>query len=81
VVGTGADTVPGRRGRSWATLASGSLLAAFDGSEAGAVSAPLGEAGYEVAVIADAEPGHEVIDSVGEPINWPKRDELNRIAG
>jgi hydrogenase maturation factor len=63
----------------WATLASGSLLAAFDASETGRVAGALAAAGHEAAVIAVAERGTGVIDTDAEPIRWPDRDELSRV--
>jgi hydrogenase maturation factor len=63
----------------WATLASGSLLAAFDASETGRVAGAFAAAGHEAAVIAVAEKGSGVIDTDAEPIRLPERDELSRV--
>jgi hydrogenase expression/formation protein HypE len=57
----------------WATLASGTLLAAF--------AAPFGAesftaVGYPAAVIGRAEVGAGVYDSEGQSIPWPRRDEV-----
>jgi hydrogenase maturation factor len=57
----------------WATLASGTLLAAF--------AAPFGAesftaVGYPAAVIGRAEVGAGVYDSEGRSIPWPRRDEV-----
>jgi hydrogenase maturation factor len=65
----------------WATLASGSLLAAFAASEIDTVVGEFVAAGLEAAVIARAESGTGVIDTHGEAIRWPDRDELSRILG
>jgi hydrogenase maturation factor len=63
----------------WATLASGSLLAAFGASEISRVVEEFVAAGYEAAVIAVAENGNGVIDTDGEAICWPERDELSGV--
>ncbi len=63
----------------WATLASGTLLAAFDGPETGRALAALSGDGYQAAVIAVAENGTGVIDQRGDPLPWPERDELSRV--
>jgi hydrogenase expression/formation protein HypE len=63
----------------WATLASGTLLAAFPASEAGGVASALSAAGHQAAVIAIAEEGAGVIDTDGNPLVWPARDEISRL--
>jgi hydrogenase maturation factor len=60
----------------WATLASGTLLAAFPASF-GAES--LTDAGFESAVIGRAEVGAGVCDSDGRSISWPQRDEVVEV--
>jgi len=57
----------------WATLASGTLLAAFP-APSGAES--LTDAGFQAAVIGRAEVGAGVYDSDGRSIPWPQRDEV-----
>lgn len=64
----------------WATLASGTLVAAFDAQRCPGALAELAGAGYACARIATAsegEPGVEHAD--GAPLGWPYRDELNRL--
>lgn len=63
----------------WATLASGTLLAAFHPAAAVAAANAFAGGGYQAAVIAVAENGRGVIDSHGTAIPWPEHDELNRI--
>jgi hydrogenase maturation factor len=63
----------------WATLASGTLLAAFDPSSTGSAIEAFSRAGYEAAVIARAETGDGVVDTSGEPISWPQTDEVTRV--
>jgi hydrogenase expression/formation protein HypE len=63
----------------WASLASGTLLAAFDAADTGSVLDAFSSAGYEAVVIARAENGSGVIDTSGEPIAWPDRDEVTRV--
>lgn len=57
----------------WATLASGTLLAAFPAQTAEAI---LADHGYPAAIIGTAEAGAGVHDTDGRPIPWPKRDEV-----
>lgn len=63
----------------WATLASGSLLAAFDPADAAMAAEALVAQGHAVAEIATAASGREVADTEGQPITWPERDEVNRL--
>jgi hydrogenase expression/formation protein HypE len=63
----------------WATLASGTLLAAFDAAETGRVASAFSAAGHEAAVIATAERGAGVIDTDTNPVAWPERDEISRL--
>jgi len=63
----------------WATLASGSLLAAFDPHEAETAVEALRAGGAEVAAIGRAEAGSGVHDTDDEAIPWPSRDEVSRI--
>jgi hydrogenase expression/formation protein HypE len=65
----------------WATLASGTLLAAFDASRTAEAVQELAAEGYEPAAIAVAEPGSGVVDTHGRPLPRPERDELNRLLG
>jgi hydrogenase expression/formation protein HypE len=65
----------------WATLASGTLLAAFDPSTVPNVERAFSARKYEANVIAVAEPGSGVIDIGADPIPWPERDELSRVLG
>ena len=63
----------------WATLASGTLLAAFDAASASSVVEAFSRAGFEVAVIARAESGRGVVDTSGEPVPWPECDAVTRV--
>lgn len=63
----------------WATLASGSLLAAFDPVVADRAVTALTAAGYEATVIGIAEAGHGVYDRAGKQLEWPDRDEVARL--
>jgi hydrogenase expression/formation protein HypE len=64
----------------WATLASGTLLAAFAGDDAEAAVAGLAAAGFAAAELGRAEPGAGVVDAGGVAIAWPERDEVARLA-
>ena len=63
----------------WATLASGTLLAAFRAAEATEVAEAFAAQGHKAALIAVAEDGEGVVDMAGEPLRWPERDELSRV--
>ncbi len=63
----------------WATLASGTLLAAFPHGLADTAVATLRERGHEAAVIGAAEEGAGVVDACGDAYAWPERDELARL--
>lgn len=63
----------------WATLASGSLLAAFPVNTADAALQSLSEHGFRAAAIGRAEPGSGVVDGEGGTIPWPERDEVGRV--
>lgn len=63
----------------WATLASGGLLASFDPAHAPGAAEVLRAQGRAVATIAWAEAGAGVVDSHGVPVDWPERDEVNRL--
>jgi hydrogenase expression/formation protein HypE len=65
----------------WATLASGTLLAAFEPDRATSALEELGLGGHEAAVIAVAETGAGVVDTLGGALPWPERDELSRVLG
>ncbi|HKP19293.1 MAG TPA: AIR synthase-related protein [Gaiellaceae bacterium] len=62
----------------WATLASGTLLAAFPEDRVDAALAAFAEADYPAAAIARAEPGSGVDDGTSA-IPWPERDEVDRV--
>lgn len=62
----------------WATLASGTLLAAFPEDGVEAALAAFAEAGYSAAAIGRAEPGSGVDDGT-RSIPWPERDEVDRV--
>jgi hydrogenase maturation factor len=62
-----------------ATLASGSLLAAFSPDRTNAVLRALGQHGYSAARIGTAEPGAGVCDQEGQSLAWPSRDEVARV--
>jgi len=64
----------------WATLASGSLLAAFDPAHAAAAEV-LAARGHAVATIGMAEVGRGVDDTSDRSIPWPSRDEVSRLLG
>jgi hydrogenase maturation factor len=57
----------------WATLASGTLLAAFPTP---LMADELAEVGYATAVLGRAEAGAGVYDFDGQAIPWPERDEI-----
>jgi len=63
----------------WSTLASGSLLAAFDPADADSAAEALAAKGYSVATIATAGAGSGVLDTEGRAIPWPQRDEVTRV--
>jgi hydrogenase maturation factor len=63
----------------WATLASGTLLAAFRPDTVAAAAEAFAALGRPAAVIAVVEDGNGVVDDHGVTIPWPERDELNRI--
>jgi hydrogenase expression/formation protein HypE len=63
----------------WATLASGTLLAAFSEDVAESALQALIEGGYSAAAIGRAEPGSGVQDVEGRSIPWPDRDDVDRI--
>jgi hydrogenase expression/formation protein HypE len=63
----------------WATLASGSLLAAFPADRTAAALARLGESGRGARCIGTALPGAGVEFTSGEPLPLPTRDEVARI--
>lgn len=61
------------------TLASGALLAAFPADRAEAAVVTLIARGYPTAPIGRAERGSGVIDTYGNAIDWPQRDEVARL--
>jgi hydrogenase expression/formation protein HypE len=63
----------------WATLASGSLLAAFDPARAAGAAEALAARGYAVAAIGTAAVGRGVDDTLDRAIPWPSRDEVSRL--
>ncbi len=63
----------------WATLASGSLLAAFDPAAAAGAVETLRSAGHAASAIAVAEQGTGVYGDDGLPLGWPERDEVARV--
>jgi hydrogenase expression/formation protein HypE len=65
----------------WATLASGTLLAAFEPSRANGAVEEFGLEGHDAAVIAVAEAGDGVVDADDDALPWPERDELARVLG
>jgi len=62
-----------------ATLASGSLLAAFPADRVNTVLRALAQHGHSAARIGTAEPGSGVCDPEGQPLPWPSRDEVARV--
>lgn len=65
----------------WATLASGTLLAAFPPDRAEAACHTLRAQGYTARAIAEVETGEGVTTREGLPIDWPERDEVARLLG
>jgi hydrogenase maturation factor len=63
----------------WATLASGTLLAAFPSERAAAACDALEKSGTPARVIGAAEPGAGVVLSDGSPLALPARDEVARL--
>src|SRR5262245_53058361 len=63
----------------WATLASGTLLAAFSPDRAEAALRILANDKNPVAAIGTAEDGLGVRDEHGTAICWPERDEVDRV--
>jgi hydrogenase maturation factor len=63
----------------WATLASGTLLAAFRPEQAAAALHTLRRHGPAAVIIATARPGSGVRDRSGAAIAWPERDEVSRL--
>lgn len=63
----------------WATLASGTLLAAFPAEAAEAAVSTLSARGHAAAVIGTVEAGAGVCHSDGSPFAWPERDEVARL--
>jgi hydrogenase maturation factor len=63
----------------WATLASGSLLAAFDPAQAAGAAEGLAARGHAVAAIGTAQVGRGVEDTSDRAIPWPSRDEVSRL--
>jgi hydrogenase maturation factor len=62
-----------------ATLASGSLLAAFPADRTNAVLRALARHGHAAARIGTAETGSGVCDAEDRPLAWPSRDEVARV--
>jgi len=65
----------------WATLASGTLLAAVAADSAGAVLSALAEHGHPAACIGVVENGSGICDAEGRPMQAPERDEVARLLG
>ncbi|MCY4085493.1 MAG: AIR synthase-related protein [Actinomycetia bacterium] len=63
----------------WATLASGTLLAALPPSDTNDAAAELASQGYQTSIIGRAERGSGLLDEEGKPIHLPVRDEVVRI--
>lgn len=63
----------------WATLASGSLLAAFPLDRAESALQAFVARNHQAATIGVAEPGVGLYDTQGNPIPWPERDEVARL--
>ena len=63
----------------WATLASGTLLAAFPAERAAAACDALEKSGTPARVIGAAEPGAGVVLADGRPLPLPARDEVARL--
>lgn len=64
---------------AWATLASGTLLAAFPGERVAAAVEALADEGHPTAVIGAVEEGSGVRADDGGAIPWPERDEVDRL--
>jgi hypothetical protein len=63
----------------WATLASGTLLAAFDASQTAHGREASSAWAHEAGVIAAAESGAAAINESAQPLPWPERDGLSRV--
>jgi hydrogenase expression/formation protein HypE len=63
----------------WSTLASGTLLAVFPPEAAATALPAFADQGHRVAIIGTTEPGSGVIDTDGDAIPWPERDEVARL--
>jgi hydrogenase expression/formation protein HypE len=63
----------------WATLASGTLLAAFPPDRVEEALGSLAAGGHRASVLGVAEPGSGVVDALGAPLPWPDRDEVARV--
>ena len=63
----------------WATLASGTLLAALAPGDTNNAVAELTSHGYQTSIIGRAEPGNGLLDEESKPIHLPARDEVARI--
>ena len=63
----------------WATLASGSLLAALPPDRAEPALLALAAEDHPAAAIGVAVAGSGVRDTEGQPIPWPERDEVARL--
>ncbi len=63
----------------WATLASGTLLAALPAERAESALRAFASRGHLAAAIGIAESGSGVDDDEGHPLPWPQRDEVARI--
>ncbi len=63
----------------WATLASGTLLAAFPSGRAEDARRGLEAEGHRAAIVGVAVEGSGVRDRAGRPLPWPERDEVARV--
>ncbi len=64
----------------WATIASGTLLAAFPPEQADTARTALAALGAPVAVLGSAAAGAGVVDTAGAALPRPERDEVARLA-
>jgi hydrogenase maturation factor len=63
----------------WATIASGTLLAAFPSNRADAALSAFSTQGHPAAAIGIAESGSGVRDRESHPLPWPDGDEVARL--
>jgi hydrogenase maturation factor len=63
----------------WSTLASGTLVAAFEPGSVDEALATFERHGHPAALIGRVEEGSGVVDADGRPMPWSERDEVARL--